>query len=320
MICLILLVVARNEHAFEVSPVIKNSSTPRKVRLVESYDDRLDATVKRLRAITRKPYSVEAPYALTPNEIERFLKVRGKTAASLSFVVMCKGGDAFLQELAKLPDSPLKFLVLFSHSSGKEELTYVRKLCEQDPENKIAHLALAEALRKLGQVEECSKALGVAETCRKTEAYRGQILEESRQANLILGEDRGLQMLELHGTDSPILMSRSLASLFLDTLDPDRLVKTGETGVNDLIAKIDKFHADIGLPVRYQREAGYMRVRDYLMYWRSQSGNHGFDQEIKNLNQELDSEFLAGLKEELSFQEMDDKGRKEYLKNMYYGN
>ncbi|MEK7951714.1 hypothetical protein [Luteolibacter soli] len=277
---------------------------PSSPRPKDDINERIKQAIAEYKKSERPNYSDAAPYALSPAEVEKFLQARGHTAASLYFVLLCTEGRK-LDDIAALPDSPLKFQILATYTTDKNErLAMARKYLETDPGNKLAHLMLSHTLSELDLADEAAAALRNSSSTSDIHSSRDDIAAEFKAACDILGEDRGYQMLELHWYDYAVNLGHQTAHAYITSLDPAAFIHDGKADATLLLQTMDDYYRDIGFDEDRRRNEVMMSVRSAIAAMNSDNTITNATFEIDRLNRELDAEFIAGFKRATAFDKL----------------
>ncbi|WP_265594012.1 hypothetical protein [Haloferula sp. BvORR071] len=281
-------------------------------------ESRVKEAIAEYKKSERPKYSDAAPYHLSAAEVEKFLQARGRTASSLYFVLLCIEGRK-LDDIAALPDSPLKFQILTTYAAdNRERLAMARKYVEIDPDNKIAHLMLSHALSELGLTDEAAAALQRSSSAPDIRSSRDDIAAEFKAACGILGDDRGYQMLELHWYDYAVNVAHRTAREYRASLDPASFIHSGKADVALMIEKMDDFFRDVGFAEDRRGNEVMMAVRSSVVRMGENNGITNASFEFDRLNHELDAEFIAGFKRATAFDKLTPAQRNQRLAESYF--
>ena len=302
-----------DSHAGRSNP---GSSSPRPK---DDIDARVKEAIAEYKKSERPKYSDAAPYHLSAAEIEKFLQARGRSASSLYFVLLCSDDHKLLlEEIAALPDSPLKSQILTIRTTDtKERLAMARKYVEIDPDNKIAHLMLSHTLSELGFPDEAADVLKKSSAAPDIRSGRDDIAAEFKAACGILGEDRGYQMLELHWAYFTVNVEYRTADGYRASLDPADFIHNGEADVPRMLEKMDDFYRDIGFDEDRRHELAMMKVRSSVVRMKETDGITNAVFEFDRLNRELNAEFIAGFKRATAFDKLTPAQRNQRLAERY---
>ncbi|WP_367873964.1 hypothetical protein [Luteolibacter sp. Populi] len=284
----------------------------------DDMEARIAEAIAEYKKSERPKYSDAAPYHLSAAEIEKFLQARGRSVSSLYFALLCSGDRRLLDEIAALPDSPLKFQILAAYTTDKgARLERARKYVEFDPDNRIAHLMLSYTLSELGLPDEALEVLQKSSAAPDIRSGRDDIAAEFKAGCGILGEERGYQMLELHWSDYAVNVALCTAGGYLASLDPAPFIRNGEADVPLMLGKMDDFYRRIGFDEDRRREDAMMKVRDSIVRMKTTNGITNASFEFDRLNRELNAEFIAGFKRATAFDKLTPAQRNQRLAENY---
>lgn len=282
-------------------------------------DTRVKEAIAEYKKTERPKFSDAAPYHLSAAEIEKFLQARGRSAASLFFALLCSEDRKLLEEIAALPESPLKLQILITYHTDKQErLVQARKYVEIDPDNKIAHLMLGHALSELGLREEAMAAQQKSASAPEIRSGRDELAAEFKAACGILGEDRGYQMLENRWADYAVNAAHRTAHGYMASLDPAAFIHDGEVDVPLMLGKVGDFYRSIGFDEDRSHESAMMMVRGVVVNMKTTHGITNANFEVNRLQREMDAEFIAGFRRLTAFNKLTPEQRNQRLAETYF--
>lgn len=239
---------------------------------------------------------------LSTAELDHYLDQRGISEASLLFTLLNSGDPKYRELALRLPDSPLKFMMLSMdiHDDPKLRLEWSKKLHELDPRNRVSVARYVGQLMTAGDEAKAAEVLATAKDCDHASNGFDQLTGEFEFARKLFGDERYGPMALIVARTWPARTAHYTAENYLDTLDysgaPDK------ASTESIHERTRDYLLDIGYSEEDVGEAALILTRSFLADFRDKYADPAdqdlkarYSEQIKGIQAREEVLFHAGL-------------------------